>query len=67
MQLTLSRVQFIADVSLVSQCDLEELKIAMSLIADLAQGTIPTTDNRGDFDKAEVLEYLKAKAPKHQS
>ncbi|RRO12251.1 hypothetical protein DMB84_019575 [Pectobacterium aquaticum] len=40
IQAVLSRVQLIADISLVAQCDLNELKTAMSLISELVNGTI---------------------------
>lgn len=62
IQTILSRVQFIADVSLVAQCDLEEFKIAMSLISDLTQGTISAENHHKAL--AEVLEYLKKRDPK---
>ncbi|WP_192456661.1 hypothetical protein [Musicola keenii] len=43
-ELTLSRIRLIADMSLISQCNPEEMKIAMSLIADLSHGEIPDGD-----------------------
>ncbi|ACS85874.1 hypothetical protein [Musicola paradisiaca] len=43
-ELTLSRIRLISDMSLISQCNPEEMKIAMSLIADLSHGEIPDSD-----------------------
>ncbi|PWC09587.1 EF-hand domain-containing protein [Brenneria corticis] len=63
IQKILSRVQFLADVSLVAQCDLEEFKIAMSLISDLAQGTISAENHHKALD--EALEYLKKREQKN--
>lgn len=59
IQAVLSRVQLIADISLVAQCDVNELKTAMSLIADLANSTIETREYRQITDKSELVEYLK--------
>ncbi|RRO01144.1 hypothetical protein DMB85_020900 [Pectobacterium aquaticum] len=59
IQAVLSRVQLIADISLVAQCDVDELKTAMSLIADLANGTIETREYLQITDKSELVEYLK--------
>ncbi|KGA39339.1 hypothetical protein BV921_20430 [Pectobacterium odoriferum] len=59
IQAVLSRVQLIADISLVAQCDVDELKTAMSIIADLANGTIETREYRQITDKSELVEYLK--------
>ena len=59
LQSILSRVQFIADVSLVAQCDLDEFKLAMSLIADLTHGTIPKTEQHERLELSQLLEYLK--------
>lgn len=59
IQAVLSRVQLIADISLVAQCDVGELKTAMSIIADLTSGTIETREHRGLSDKSELVEYLK--------
>lgn len=59
LQTILSRVQFIADVSLVAQCDADEYKTALSLIADLTHGTIPTTEPHERLEVSELLEYLK--------
>ncbi|AUH00973.1 hypothetical protein PCO87_10470 [Pectobacteriaceae bacterium C52] len=42
--LSLSRIRLIADMSLISQCNPEEMKIAMSLIADLSHNAISTDD-----------------------
>ncbi|WP_035341474.1 MULTISPECIES: hypothetical protein [Dickeya] len=42
--LTLSRIRLIADMSLISQCNPDEMKIAMSLIADLSHGELTTED-----------------------
>ncbi|TBL82185.1 hypothetical protein EYY95_21745 [Hafnia alvei] len=39
-QLTLSRIQFIADVSQSAQCSNSEFKIAMSLISELVGTTL---------------------------
>ncbi len=38
---TIARIQFVADVSLVAQCKSDELKMALSIISDMA-GTIDT-------------------------
>ena len=38
---TIARIQFVADVSLVAQCKSDELKMALSMISDMA-GTIDT-------------------------
>jgi len=38
---TIARIQFVADVSLVAQCESDELKMALSMISDMA-GTIDT-------------------------
>ncbi|QOL14890.1 hypothetical protein [Dickeya dianthicola] len=43
-ELTLSRIRLIADMSLISQCNPEEMKIAMSLIADLSHRELPDSD-----------------------
>ncbi|MCI4237688.1 hypothetical protein F6X50_17680 [Dickeya dianthicola] len=43
-ELTLSRIRLIADMSLISQCSPEEMKIAMSLIADLSHRELPDSD-----------------------
>ncbi|MEQ6971239.1 hypothetical protein [Pectobacterium polaris] len=59
IQAVLSRVQLIADISLVAQCDVDELKTAMSIIADLANGTIETREHQELSDKSELVEYLK--------
>ncbi|MCL6353633.1 hypothetical protein EXT53_21200 [Pectobacterium polaris] len=59
IQAVLSRVQLIADISLVAQCDVDELKTAMSIIADLANGTIEIREHRELSDKSELVEYLK--------
>lgn len=59
IQAVLSRVQLIADISLVAQCDVDELKTAMSIIADLANGTIETREHRELSDKSELVEYLR--------
>lgn len=59
LQAILSRVQFIADVSLVAQCDLDELKTAMSIIADLANGAIETKERRQIYEASELIGYLK--------
>ncbi|MBP2166994.1 hypothetical protein J2125_000186 [Erwinia toletana] len=34
---TIARIQFIADVALIAQCKPDELKLAMSLVGDLAR------------------------------
>ncbi|MGC1037648.1 hypothetical protein WKH27_02495 [Pantoea agglomerans] len=39
---TVARIQFIADVSLIAHCKEDELKMALSMISDLA-GTIDTS------------------------
>ncbi|WP_248466119.1 hypothetical protein [Pectobacterium versatile] len=59
IQVVLSRIQLIADISLVAQCDVDELKTAMSMIADLANSTIETKEHRELSDKSELVEYLK--------
>ena len=38
---TIARIQFVADVSLVAQCKSDELKMALSMISDIAR-TIDT-------------------------
>nr|WP_314509428.1 hypothetical protein [uncultured Pantoea sp.] len=38
---TVARIQFIADVSLIAHCKEDELKMALSMISDMA-GTIDT-------------------------
>ncbi|WP_249654077.1 hypothetical protein [Pectobacterium brasiliense] len=43
----------------MAQCDVDELKTAMSIIADLANGTIETREYREISDKSELVEYLK--------
>ena len=43
-QLTLSRIQFIADVSQAAQCSPSEYLIALSLISDLAAQELPEHD-----------------------
>lgn len=43
-QLTLSRIQFIADVSQAAQCTPSEFLVAMSLISDLAAQELPEND-----------------------
>jgi len=40
---TIARIQFVADVSLVAQCKSDELKMALSMISDMA-GTIDTAN-----------------------
>ena len=39
---TVARIQFIADVSLIAHCKEDELKMALSMISDMA-GTIDTS------------------------
>jgi hypothetical protein len=43
----------------VAQCDVDELKTAMSLIADLTNGTIETRKQPHNFEALGLLEYLK--------
>lgn len=45
-------VQFIAEVSLIANCKPSDLKLALSLIADLANGENPCTE-REIFYKAD--------------
>ncbi|MBK0000211.1 hypothetical protein [Erwinia sp. S38] len=37
LNVTIARIQFIADVALIAQCEAEELKLAMSMISDLSR------------------------------
>ncbi|MFI8418514.1 hypothetical protein ACQKDS_19095 [Serratia sp. NPDC078593] len=48
-QLTLSRIQFIADVSQAAQCSTSEFLIAMSLISDLASQVLPDNEYQEIF------------------
>ncbi|MEI7074423.1 hypothetical protein WCU79_20570 [Pectobacterium versatile] len=59
IQVVLSRVQLIADISLVAQCDVDELKTAMSIIADLTNGTIETRESWQISEVPRLLGYLK--------
>lgn len=52
-QVTLSRIQFIADVSQAAQCSATELLIAMSLISDLAGHVLPDNDYQEIFYPAD--------------
>jgi len=52
-QLTLSRIQFIADVSQAAQCSSSEFLIAMSLISDLASQVLPDNDYQEIFYPAD--------------
>ncbi|CAI1909509.1 Uncharacterised protein [Serratia quinivorans] len=52
-QLTLSRIQFIADVSQAAQCNAAEFLIAMSLISDLAGQVLPDNDYQEIFYAAD--------------
>ncbi|CAI1099928.1 hypothetical protein FCL49_16260 [Serratia proteamaculans] len=52
-QLTLSRIQFIADVSQAAQCNASEFLIAMSLISDLAGQVLPDNDYQEIFYPAD--------------
>ncbi|HEI8866955.1 hypothetical protein [Serratia sp. AKBS12] len=52
-QLTLSRIQFIADVSQAAQCSTSEFLIAMSLISDLASQVLPDNDYQEIFYSAD--------------
>ncbi|CAI1076623.1 hypothetical protein [Serratia quinivorans] len=52
-QLTLSRIQFIADVSQAAQCNAAEFLIAMSLISDLAGQVLPDNDYQEIFYSAD--------------
>ncbi|MBG6248716.1 MAG: hypothetical protein EKD82_15585 [Candidatus Symbiopectobacterium sp. PLON1] len=56
IQDVLSWVQLIADISLVAQCDVEGLKTAMSIISDLASGTIETREHPVISDRSALLE-----------
>ncbi|MCA6999161.1 hypothetical protein [Dickeya solani] len=59
-ELTLSRIRLIADISLISQCDPEEMKIAMSLIADLSHGELPDSDYQQFLKNSSDGQQLKA-------
>ena len=52
-QQTLSRIQFIADVSQAAQCNATEFRIAMSLISDLASQVLPDNDYQEIFYPAD--------------
>nr|WP_308341953.1 hypothetical protein [Serratia marcescens] len=52
-QVTLSRIQFIADVSQAAQCSASEFLIAMSLISDLASQVLPNNDYQEIFYPAD--------------
>ena len=52
-QVTLSRIQFIADISQAAQCSSTELLIAMSLISDLAGQVLPDNDYQEIFYPAD--------------
>ncbi|MEI7189188.1 hypothetical protein [Dickeya dianthicola] len=59
-ELTLSRIRLIADMSLISQCNPEEMKIAMSLIADLSHRELPDSDYQQFLKKSSDGQQLKA-------
>ncbi|ULR29444.1 hypothetical protein MJO48_13105 [Dickeya fangzhongdai] len=59
-ELALSRIRLIADMSLISQCDPEEMKIAMSLIADLSHGELPESDYQQFLKNSSDGQQLKA-------
>jgi len=59
-ELTLSRIRLIADMSLISQCNPEEMKIAMSLIADLSHGELPDSDYQQFLKNSSDGQQLKA-------
>ncbi|WLI76942.1 hypothetical protein Q5705_20640 [Kosakonia sp. H02] len=46
-------VQFIAEVSLIANCKPSDLKLALSLIADLAESENTKPDDEDIFYKAE--------------
>ncbi|MDF7759674.1 hypothetical protein PU683_09045 [Kosakonia cowanii] len=46
-------VQFIAEVSLIANCKPSDLKLALSLIADLAESENTTPDDEDIYYKAE--------------
>ncbi|AVJ16367.1 hypothetical protein ACWA06_12885 [Serratia rhizosphaerae] len=52
-QLTLSRIQFIADVSQAAQCSPSEYLIALSLISDLAAQELPEHDYQAVYYPAD--------------
>lgn len=51
--LALSRVQFIAEVSLVADLSVEELQIALSMISDLAEPCLPGNGHEEVFYKVK--------------
>ncbi|AMO81159.1 hypothetical protein I6H07_05550 [Hafnia alvei] len=51
--LALSRVQFIAEVSLVADLSVQELQMALSMISDLADACLPDNDHEEIFYKAK--------------
>ncbi|ATO33437.1 hypothetical protein DZA65_02452 [Dickeya dianthicola] len=59
-ELTLSRIRLIADMSLISQCNPEEMKIAMSLIADLSHRELPDSDYQQFLKNSSDGQQLKA-------
>ncbi|MCI4184420.1 hypothetical protein MRO89_00300 [Dickeya dianthicola] len=59
-ELTLSRIRLIADISLISQCNPEEMKIAMSLIADLSHRELPDSDYQQFLKNSSDGQQLKA-------
>ncbi|MDP9768964.1 hypothetical protein ABZS17G119_01005 [Kosakonia cowanii] len=46
-------MQFIAEVSLIANCKPSDLKLALSLIADLAESENTTPDDEDIYYKAE--------------
>lgn len=46
-------VQFIAEVSLIANCKPSDMKLALSLIADLAESENTTPDDEDIYYKAE--------------
>jgi len=49
----IARIQFIADVALIAQCKPDELKLAMSLVGDLARGIDTSALQDAIFYQAE--------------
>ncbi|HDL6885878.1 TPA: hypothetical protein ACPTCW_000863 [Yersinia enterocolitica] len=53
IELTLSRIQFIAEVSQVAQCSNSEFLVAMSLISDLTSQIVTSQDYDEIFYNAD--------------
>ncbi|MDK2376212.1 hypothetical protein [Serratia fonticola] len=51
-QLALSRVQFLAEISLVADLAVEELQMALSMISDLADPCLPNNGHEEVFYKS---------------